>query len=96
VEDVTFNIGDQKAQELEIRRQAPAARVVRRSMAEIGKCGRLEQDKRLIVDNMEVAVVYWRCGKFFLKRQCHEILNLGFFVKGTATRFSTSGFLFIK
>jgi Eukaryotic glutathione synthase len=65
VEDVTFNIADQKAQELEIRRQAPLARVIRRSMVEIAKCGRLEQDKRLIVDNMEVAVVYWRCGQLF-------------------------------
>ena len=66
VEDVTFNIADQKAQELEERRQCPAARVVRRSMAEIARCGRLEQDKRLIVDSLEVAVVYWRCGQFLL------------------------------
>lgn len=62
VEDVTFNIADQKGQELEVRRQCPGARVVRRSMAEIARSGHLTQEKGLIIDNMEVAVVYWRCG----------------------------------
>jgi len=62
VEDVTFNIGDQKALELEVKRHSPGARVVRRNIAEIARTGFLTKDKRLILDNQEVAVIYWRCG----------------------------------
>jgi hypothetical protein len=31
-------------------------------MSDIARTGYLDQDKRLIVDNQEVAVIYWRCG----------------------------------
>ena len=63
VEDVTFNIGDQKAHELEVKRQCPEVRVVRKTIAEIARKGFLNPDKSLVVDNMEVAVIYWRCGQ---------------------------------
>lgn len=62
VEDVTFNIGDQKAQELEVKRQCPGVGVLRRTISEIARKGFLNQDKCLMLDNREVAVIYWRCG----------------------------------
>jgi len=64
VEDVTFNIGDQKAQELEVKRQCPGVGVLRRTISEIARKGFLNQDKCLMLDNREVAVIYWRCGQF--------------------------------
>jgi len=63
VEDVTYNICDQKFHEFEIRRQNPKVFVVRKTLTEIAKEGQLVgDDSRLMVDGHEVAVVYYRCG----------------------------------
>jgi hypothetical protein len=43
VEDVTYNIGDQKFHEFEVRRQCPDARVVRKTLTEVGKQGHVTQ-----------------------------------------------------
>jgi len=63
IEDVTFNICDQKFHEFEIRRQNPEVFVVRKTLTEIAKEGKLVgDDSKLVVDGHEVAVVYYRCG----------------------------------
>ena len=63
VEDVTYNICDQKLHEFEIRRQNPDVYVVRKTLTEVAKEGKLVgEDSRLVVDGQEVAVVYFRCG----------------------------------
>ncbi|XP_076061731.1 glutathione synthetase-like isoform X2 [Oratosquilla oratoria] len=62
IEDVTYNICDQRFHEFEIRRQNPDVHVIRRNLTEISKRGKLTDDKRLIIDDKEVAVVYFRAG----------------------------------
>ncbi|XP_023333170.1 glutathione synthetase isoform X2 [Eurytemora carolleeae] len=62
VEDVTYNICDQKFHEFEIREQCPEVFVIRKTLTEIGNRGKLTEDKRLIIDGHEVAVIYMRCG----------------------------------
>lgn len=49
IEDVTYNICDQRFHEFEIKRQNPKARVVRKTLTEIGQLGRLDENKRLFV-----------------------------------------------
>jgi glutathione synthase len=43
VEDVTYNIGDQKFHEFEIRRQCPEAMVIRKTLTEVGQLGHVNQ-----------------------------------------------------
>jgi len=63
IEDVSYNICDQKFHEFEIRKQNPDAFVVRKTLTEVAKDGYLEKDsKKLFVGKQEVAVVYFRCG----------------------------------
>jgi len=63
VEDVTYNICDQKFHEIEIRKQNPDVWVIRKTLTQVYKEGRLEgNSKRLFVGKDEVAVVYFRCG----------------------------------
>ena len=61
IEDVTYNICDQKFHEFEIRRQNPDAFVIRKTLTEVSKEGRIEPNtKKLFVGKHEVAVVYYR------------------------------------
>ncbi|XP_045126152.1 glutathione synthetase-like isoform X1 [Portunus trituberculatus] len=62
VEDVTYNICDQRFHEYEIRRQRPDIHVIRRNLTQISQRGRLTSDKRLVIDGDEIAVVYFRAG----------------------------------
>uniref|UniRef100_A0A0P4WD75 Glutathione synthetase n=1 Tax=Scylla olivacea TaxID=85551 RepID=A0A0P4WD75_SCYOL len=62
VEDVTYNICDQRFHEYEIRRQRPDIHVIRRNLTQISQRGCLTSDKRLIIDGDEIAVVYFRAG----------------------------------
>ncbi|XP_064108450.1 glutathione synthetase-like isoform X1 [Macrobrachium nipponense] len=62
IEDITYNICDQRFHEYEIRRQRPDIHVIRRNLTEISQRGTLTNDKRLIIDGDEVAVVYFRAG----------------------------------
>jgi glutathione synthetase len=62
VEDVTYNICDQKFHEFEIRKQRPDVFVIRKTLTEVANKGRLGDAKRLFVGDDEVAVVYFRCG----------------------------------
>eukprot|EP00092_Neocalanus_flemingeri_P081177 GFUD01101330.1.p1 GENE.GFUD01101330.1~~GFUD01101330.1.p1 ORF type:complete len:500 (+),score=134.48 GFUD01101330.1:58-1500(+) len=62
VEDVTYNICDQKFHEFEIRRQCPEVYVIRKTLTELGNRAEMKEDKTLWIDGHEVAVVYMRCG----------------------------------
>ncbi|KAK6634280.1 hypothetical protein RUM44_004891 [Polyplax serrata] len=62
VEDRTYNICDQRFHEFEIRRLNPQVTVVRKSLTQIYNLGHLDSNKKLIVDDHEVAVVYFRAG----------------------------------
>ncbi|KAK4298479.1 hypothetical protein Pmani_029177 [Petrolisthes manimaculis] len=62
VEDVTYNICDQRFHEYEIRRQRPDIHVIRRNLTQISEQGRLTADKKLFIDGDEIAVVYFRAG----------------------------------
>ncbi|XP_052120485.1 glutathione synthetase isoform X1 [Frankliniella occidentalis] len=62
VEPVTYNICDQRFHEFEVRRLNPLVTVIRRTLTQLAEQAKLERDKRLIVENYEVAVVYYRSG----------------------------------
>jgi len=62
VEDVTYNICDQKFHEFEIRKQCPEVFVIRKTLTELADRASLTDDKRLMIDGHEVGVVYMRCG----------------------------------
>lgn len=62
VEDVTYNICDQRFHEFEIRRQNPKVRVIRRNLTQLAATARLDLNMELIVDNYVVSVVYYRSG----------------------------------
>jgi len=63
IEDVTYNICDQKFHEFEIRRQNPDVFVLRKTLTEVAERGSLnEATRKLFVDGVEVAMVYFRCG----------------------------------
>ncbi|XP_014477401.1 PREDICTED: glutathione synthetase-like isoform X2 [Dinoponera quadriceps] len=64
VEDVTYNICDQRFHEFEIRRLNPQIKIIRRSLTSLISESeiKLGPNKELIVENMVVAVVYYRSG----------------------------------
>ena len=51
VEDVTYNICDQKFHEFEIRRQCPEVFVIRKTLTDLGKRGYLTKVRRLLVSS---------------------------------------------
>jgi len=61
VEDVTYNICDQRFHEYEIRSKRPDIHVIRKNLTELSKAT-LTEDKRLIINDIEVGVVYFRAG----------------------------------
>ncbi|XP_064467423.1 glutathione synthetase-like [Ornithodoros turicata] len=58
VEEITYNVYDQRFLEYAIIRQSPGVKVIRRKFSELHQCSL--QDGRLFVDNLEIAVVYYR------------------------------------
>ncbi|XP_038067931.1 glutathione synthetase-like [Patiria miniata] len=56
------NIFDQRLLEFMMKKKDSGIRVIRRSLTDVGKRGRLSEDRRLFVDGSEVAVVYYRVG----------------------------------
>jgi len=62
IEDVTYNICDQRFHEFEIRKQCPEVFVVRKTLTQLAEEASLTADKRLMVDGVEVGVIYMRCG----------------------------------
>ena len=58
IEEVTYNICDQKFHEFEIRSQNPSVYVIRKTLTEVANEGKLSDDKRLFVDGKEVTYKY--------------------------------------
>ncbi|XP_078043592.1 glutathione synthetase [Augochlora pura] len=62
VEDITYNICDQRFHEFEIRKLNPDIKVIRRRLRDLVAETKLTSDKELLVDNKIVSVVYFRSG----------------------------------
>lgn len=62
IEDITYNICDQRFHEYEIRRTNSNAIVIRKTLTEIANKASLSREKKLIIDKFEVAVIYFRAG----------------------------------
>uniref|UniRef100_A0A1Y1MFP8 Glutathione synthetase n=1 Tax=Photinus pyralis TaxID=7054 RepID=A0A1Y1MFP8_PHOPY len=62
VEEVTYNICDQRFHEFELVRLQPQIQIVRCTLTEIATYATLDSNKKLIVDGKEVAVIYFRAG----------------------------------
>ncbi|KAH8342921.1 hypothetical protein KR059_001812 [Drosophila kikkawai] len=62
IEDVSYNICDQRFHEFYIRETYPHIKVLRRTLTEVHKEGKLGQSKELLLGNQEVAVIYFRAG----------------------------------
>lgn len=62
VESCSYNICDQRFHEYEIRRINSRVKVVRRTLTEIGQRAHLSQEKKLVIDDLEVALIYFRVG----------------------------------
>lgn len=62
IEDVTYNICDQRFHEFYIRETYPHIRVVRKTLTDVFNEGKLGPKKELIIGNDEVSVVYFRAG----------------------------------
>lgn len=62
VEDITYNICDQRFHEFEIRKHNSDIKVIRRSLTDISTTAKLGSNKELIVEDYIVSVVYYRCG----------------------------------
>lgn len=62
VSDSERNRFDQRWVQHLMREVHPSARMIRKTFSDISRTGQLKDDKTLIVDGYEVAVVYFRCG----------------------------------
>ncbi|XP_066139373.1 glutathione synthetase-like isoform X2 [Euwallacea fornicatus] len=62
IEDVTYNICDQRFHEFELKKMNPEVKMIRRTLTEVHDRGRLSEDKQLVIDNFVVSVVYYRSG----------------------------------
>ncbi|XP_043261242.1 glutathione synthetase-like [Colletes gigas] len=62
IEDITYNICDQRFQEFEIKKQNPNIKVIRRNLTYLAATATMGSEKELIVDDYVVAVVYYRSG----------------------------------
>ncbi|CAL8121898.1 unnamed protein product [Orchesella dallaii] len=73
IEDVTYNICDQRFHEFEIRKMNPNVKVLRKNLTEIGARGIIDSEKRLLIDGVEIAVIYFRSG--YAPEQYHSELE---------------------
>ncbi|XP_023162269.2 glutathione synthetase isoform X1 [Drosophila hydei] len=63
IEDISYNICDQRFHEFYIRETYPHIKVLRRTLTEVHNEGKLGQSKELLLSgNTEVAVIYFRAG----------------------------------
>ncbi|XP_018798619.1 PREDICTED: glutathione synthetase-like isoform X2 [Bactrocera latifrons] len=62
IEDVSYNICDQRFHEFYIREQRPDIKVLRRTLTQVHKEGKLGPNKELLLGEYEVAVIYFRAG----------------------------------
>lgn len=62
IEDVTYNICDQRFHEFYIREHYPHIRVVRKTLTQIHNEAKLGQNAELIIGGIQMSVVYFRAG----------------------------------
>eukprot|EP00096_Caligus_rogercresseyi_P006476 TRINITY_DN2293_c0_g1_i3.p1 TRINITY_DN2293_c0_g1~~TRINITY_DN2293_c0_g1_i3.p1 ORF type:complete len:355 (+),score=50.01 TRINITY_DN2293_c0_g1_i3:710-1774(+) len=63
VEDVTYNICDQRLLQFEIQHQNPRIKIIRKTLSEVQSRGRLGASrKELFIDDVEISLVYFRSG----------------------------------
>lgn len=62
IEDISYNICDQRFHEYELRRINNKIKIVRKTLTEIGNRAILSVDKKLMLDDFEVGVIYFRAG----------------------------------
>ncbi|XP_017111649.1 glutathione synthetase-like isoform X1 [Drosophila elegans] len=62
IEDVSYNICDQRFHEFYIRETYPHIKVLRRTLTEVHREGKLGLAKELLLGTQEVAVIYFRAG----------------------------------
>ncbi|EDV38579.2 uncharacterized protein Dana_GF19360, isoform C [Drosophila ananassae] len=62
IEDVSYNICDQRFHEFYIRETYPHIKVLRRTLSDVHREGKLGQNKELLLGQQEVAVIYFRAG----------------------------------
>lgn len=62
IEDITYNICDQRFHEFYIREHYPHISVIRKTLTEIHSHGRLGEGNQLIIGDQVVSVVYFRAG----------------------------------
>lgn len=59
VEDVTYNICDQRFHEFELRKQNPNVPVIRRNLTELSKTAKLGPKKQLLVYSQIFIIQYF-------------------------------------
>lgn len=62
IEDVSYNICDQRFHEFYIREHNPHIRVLRKTLTDVFKNASLGPNKELIIDGKTISVVYFRAG----------------------------------
>lgn len=62
IEDVTYNICDQRFHEFYIRENYPHIKVLRKTLTDISKEGKLGPNKELIIGEQSASLVYFRAG----------------------------------
>lgn len=62
IEDVTYNICDQRFHEFYIREHYPHIKVIRKTLTDIFNHGKLGPNKELVIGETVVSVVYFRAG----------------------------------
>ncbi|KAH8419868.1 hypothetical protein KR009_003457 [Drosophila setifemur] len=62
IEDVSYNICDQRFHEFYIRETYPHIKVLRRTLTDVHREGKLGLNKELLLGQQEVAVIYFRAG----------------------------------
>ncbi|XP_025833858.1 glutathione synthetase-like [Agrilus planipennis] len=62
IEDISYNICDQRFHEFEIQKINRNTKVIRRNLTQIAQTGKLSASNELIVEDYTVAVVYYRAG----------------------------------
>ena len=62
IEDITYNICDQRFHEFYLRETYPHIKVIRRTLTEIHENGKIAENNSLFMDDFEVSVIYFRAG----------------------------------
>ncbi|XP_055389606.1 glutathione synthetase-like isoform X1 [Condylostylus longicornis] len=62
IEDISYNICDQRFHEFEIRQMNPKIKVIRKTLTQIYNQSKLGPNKELIVGGHHISVVYFRAG----------------------------------